>query len=146
MAGFVRRRKKWPQCVSNRCKDSFWRKKYFWVRGTLKTYLKNSVSKQAGLQFDHWFFRPEKFSGLSRNRPLDLKSGNNEFKPRSDHKRSHWFNSSAALVHSHQLVFLLSFAILNLFSSFIVLPSTCLEGPHQPIAAIYQPTYQIKYY
>ena len=35
MAGFVRRRKKWPECVSNRCKDSFSRKKYFGVRGTL---------------------------------------------------------------------------------------------------------------
>ena len=35
MAGFLRRSKKWPQCVSNRCKDSFLRKKYFGVRGTL---------------------------------------------------------------------------------------------------------------
>lgn len=35
MAGFVKRRKKWPLCVSNGCKDSFERKKYFGVRGTL---------------------------------------------------------------------------------------------------------------
>ena len=39
--------------------------------------------------------------------------------------RSHWFNSSAALVHdSHQWLCLLSVGILNLFSSFVVLPST----------------------
>ena len=35
MAGFVRKMKKWPQCVSNRCKDSFSRKKYFGARDTL---------------------------------------------------------------------------------------------------------------
>ena len=35
MAGFVRKRKKLPQCVSNRCQDSLKRKKYFGVRGTL---------------------------------------------------------------------------------------------------------------
>ena len=32
MTEFVRKMKKWPQCVSNRCKDSFSRKKYFGVR------------------------------------------------------------------------------------------------------------------
>ena len=35
MAEFVRKRKKLPQCVSNRSKDSFQRKKQFGARGTL---------------------------------------------------------------------------------------------------------------
>ena len=35
MAGFVRRRKKWAKCVSNRCKNSFKRKNIWGVRGTL---------------------------------------------------------------------------------------------------------------
>ena len=76
-------------------------------------------------------FWPRSSSGLSRNRPPDLKSADTEFKPRFDHKldlymfhvSNRWFNSSAALVHSHQLACLLSVGIFNLFSSFVVLPS-----------------------
>ena len=32
-----------PQCVSNRCKDSFQQRKYFGVMGTLKCYAKNTT-------------------------------------------------------------------------------------------------------
>ena len=35
----------------------------------LKNTLKDQRFKPSGLQFDNWLFGPEKFSGLSRNRP-----------------------------------------------------------------------------
>ena len=37
---------------------------------TLKSCLKGQLFKTSGLQIDNWLFGPEKFSGLSRNRPL----------------------------------------------------------------------------
>ena len=36
----------------------------------LSKHLKDQLFKASVLQFDQWFFGPEKFSGLSRNRPL----------------------------------------------------------------------------
>ena len=36
----------------------------------IKNTLKEELFKTGGLQFDNWFFGPEKFSGLLRNRPL----------------------------------------------------------------------------
>ena len=36
----------------------------------VKNRLKDQLFKTSGLQFDNWLFRPEKFSGLFRNRPL----------------------------------------------------------------------------
>ena len=38
---------------------------------TLKKCEKTSFSTQAGFQFDNWLFGYEKFSGFSRNRPLE---------------------------------------------------------------------------
>ena len=32
--------------------------------------IKNQLFETSGLQFDNWLLGPEKFSGLSRNRPL----------------------------------------------------------------------------
>ena len=37
----------------------------------IKITLKDQLFKTSGLQFDNWLFGPEKFSGPSRNRPLD---------------------------------------------------------------------------
>ena len=34
--------------------------------------IKDHLFKPSGLMFDNWLFGPEKFSGLSRNRPLVL--------------------------------------------------------------------------
>ena len=37
--------------------------------------LKDQIFKTSRLQFDDWLSEPEKFSGLSRNRPLDRQEG-----------------------------------------------------------------------
>ena len=42
----LEKRKKWPQCVLNRCKDSFSRKKYFGVRCTLKHVKKINTANE----------------------------------------------------------------------------------------------------
>ena len=36
----------------------------------IKNMLRDQLFKTSGLQFENWIFGPEKFSGLSRNRPL----------------------------------------------------------------------------
>ena len=36
----------------------------------IKNMLKDQLFKTSGLLFENWLFGPEKFSGLSRNRPL----------------------------------------------------------------------------
>ena len=37
--------------------------------------LKDQLFKTNGLQFDNWRLGPEKFAGLSRNRPQTLEKG-----------------------------------------------------------------------
>ena len=71
----------------------------------LKTCQKISF-KTSGFQSENFLLGPTKFSGLSRNRPLDL-------------SQVVWFNSLAALLYS-QLVYLRPVGTLILFPSFVV--------------------------
>ena len=41
----------------------------------IKNMLKGQLFKTSGFKFNNWLFGPEKFSALSRNRPLDANGG-----------------------------------------------------------------------
>ena len=45
--------------------------------------LKDQLFELSGLQFEFWLFEPEKFAGLSRNRPHDMNLESQLFKLQS---------------------------------------------------------------
>ena len=51
---------------SHQTSQSSWSVFFFYINNMFK----DQLFKTSGLQFDNWLSRPEKFSGLSRNRPL----------------------------------------------------------------------------